>query len=239
MKRIRLTILYFTIAVLIASCFVILRFSRNDPPPLPTKVETEPRDSPADRSHDADMDGPTLEPAVPATVADEAVSATDREPLSDREAAKLGLAAIFNRQLEPKEGWHKVERDGDLVRVSIPRPEIIDGEFSYDGQKYVHLWVDPRTRTVVNPPGLPQPPMDEEEILEMMKADSYHERMFALHPVGPVKIVPGLAFVTFLNSGPLPEAEPDEIVLDATPVFAEELFDTRTGTTVIIVRRCQ
>lgn len=240
MSRIPLTVILVAITLLVAACAFLFLFSHKDPTTCPTTFENN---APNVSTH-ALTATETTDPAVvssdsPLERNEDAPSAV-HERLSDHEAARLGLASIGCSG--PKAGWHKVERDDELIRVSIPRFENLDGSIGYEKGEFVHLWIDPWTGTVVDPPGLPPAPMDKETVLDMMKSVhiAFHEQLFSKHPVGSVHIVPGLARVTFLATAiSAGKTDATGLIEDETSVFAEEYFDTRTGTTVIIERKGQ
>lgn len=239
MSRIPLTAVSVAITLLVAACaFLFLRFSQKDTAPCPTAFENNETNISAHALTATDMTDSAVVSADSPPERNEDAPPTVHERLSDHEAAKLGLASIGCSG--PKTGWHKVERDNELIRVSIPRYENLDGSIGYEKGEFVHLWIDPWTGTVVDPPGLPPAPMDKETVLGMMKSVhvSFHEQLFAKHPVGSVQVVPGLARVTFLVAATSSEkSDVTGLAEDETPVFAEEYFDTRTGTTIIIERK--
>ena len=241
MSRIPVTVISIAITLLVATfAFFFLHYPRKNPPPCSTAFENNATNVSAHALTATETTDPAVVSSDSPLERNEDAPPAVRERLSDHEAARLGLASIGCSG--PKAGWHKVERDNELIRVSIPRLENLDGSSGYEKGEFVHLWIDPWTGTVVDPPGLPPAPMDKETVLEMMKSVhvSFHKQLFAKHPVGSVQIVPGLARVSFLVTAP-PKKNTDTtgFVLDETPVFAEEYFDTRTGTTVIIERKGQ
>lgn len=154
-------------------------------------------------------------------------------PLSDDEAVDLVFSEI-GISLQLKEAWSKVDRCGPLLKVSILRYVHLDGSVGDETKEYVDAWVNPNNGTIVDLPGSPPAPMDDETILELTrKADPWLSRMMESHPVQSIRKIPGIALVE-LAPDPRPAVPPGEVILDGPgPFSVQAMIDTRTGSVII------